>query len=79
LNWEQAAAAPAWAPSPRSDVVYLLIKSGAYLAVIAAAILLWRQHSAAFGAMAVAEAWLLGMGTLSSWRLLSHAGERQEN
>lgn len=79
LNREQGAVAPAGAPSPRFDVVYLLIKSGAYLAVLAAATLLWIQHTAALGAMAVAEAWLLGMGTLSSWRLMSHAGERQDN
>lgn len=46
----------------------------AYLAMLVAAILIWQGNRFAMGVLAIAEAGLIGMGTLGAWILLSHAG-----
>ena len=38
------------------------------------AFLLWTHHPAALSGLAIVEAALLVLGTLSAWLLLSHAG-----
>ena len=42
--------------------------------LIAVVVLLWRSHPAALGWLAVVEGWLLVMGTVAAWVMLSHAG-----
>jgi hypothetical protein len=37
-------------------------------------ILLWRSHPAALGWLAIVEGWLLVMGTVAAWVMVSHAG-----
>ncbi|MCD6028852.1 MAG: hypothetical protein K0S78_1026 [Thermomicrobiales bacterium] len=53
---------------------YALLAAGPYVALLAGAFLLWRQHPDALGWVAVSEGWLLAAGTVSTWILLSHAG-----
>jgi hypothetical protein len=48
--------------------------SGPYVGLIAVVVLLWRSHPAALGWLAVVEGWLLVMGTVAAWVMLSHAG-----
>ena len=48
--------------------------SGPYAGLIAVVVLLSRSHSAALGWLAVVEGWLLVMGTVAAWVMLSHAG-----
>ena len=48
--------------------------SGPYAGLIAVVALLWRSHPAALGWLAVVEGWLLVMGTVAAWVMLSHAG-----
>jgi hypothetical protein len=65
------------APAPPNrfrGLAYALLAAGAYVAVIAAALLLWAAHPDALGWLAIAEGWLLGAGTIAAWLLLSHAG-----
>jgi hypothetical protein len=54
--------------------VYLLGMSGPYIGLIAVVVLLWRSHPAALGWLAVVEGWLLVLGTVAAWVMLSHAG-----
>jgi hypothetical protein len=54
--------------------VYLLGVSGPYIGLIVAVVLLWRSHPAALGWLAVVEGWLLVLGTVAAWVMLSHAG-----
>src|SRR5215212_237046 len=72
--------APASSPRPgyTSDNwlgwVYLLGMSGPYGGLIVVVVLLWRSHPAALGWLAVVEGWLLVLGTVAAWVMLSHAG-----
>jgi hypothetical protein len=50
----------------------------AYLAILASAFLIWQRSDSAMGVLAIAEAGLIGMGTLGAWLLLSHAGAPDE-
>jgi hypothetical protein len=54
--------------------VYLLGLIGPYVGLIAAAALLWVSHPGALGWLADVEGWLLVMGTVAAWVMLSHAG-----
>jgi hypothetical protein len=46
-----------------------------YAGLIVVAVLLWRQHPAALGLLASIEAWLVGLGTIGAWIMLTHAGD----
>lgn len=65
-------------PGPTPDTwqggVYLLGMSGPYIGLIVVVVLLWRSHPAALGWLAVVEGWLLVVGTVAAWVMLSHAG-----
>ena len=65
---------PGYTPAEWRGWVYLLGMSGPYLGLIAVVVLLWRSHPAALGWLAVVEGWLLVMGTVAAWVMLSHAG-----
>jgi hypothetical protein len=58
-------------------LAYLIGMSGAYIGLIVAALLLWNNHYHALGWLAITEGWQLGMGTVASWVLLSHAGDAE--
>jgi hypothetical protein len=72
--------APATGPRPGSGPaewrgwVYLLVLSPPYIGLIAVVALLWRSHPDALGLLAFVEGWLLVMGTVAAWVMLSHAG-----
>ena len=53
--------------------VYFLGMSGPYVGLITVVVLFWRSHPAALGWLAVVEGWLLVMGTVAAWVMLSHA------
>jgi hypothetical protein len=55
--------------------VYFLGMSGPYVGLIAVVVLLWQSDPAALGWLAVVEGWLLVMGTVAAWVMLSHAGD----
>ena len=52
----------------------MLSMSGPYAGLIAVVALLWGSHPDALGWLAVVEGWLLVMGTVAAWVMLSHAG-----
>ena len=54
--------------------VYFLGMSAPYAGLTAVVALLWRSHPAALGWLAIVEGWLLVMGTVAAWVMLSHAG-----
>ena len=54
--------------------VYILVLSPPYVGLIAVVALLWRSHPDALGLLALVEGWLLVMGTVAAWVMLSHAG-----
>jgi hypothetical protein len=57
---------------------YFLGMSGPYAGMIVAVALLWKAHPADLGWLAVVEGWLLVMGTVTAWVMLSHAGSNAE-
>jgi hypothetical protein len=74
LNPPMTGARPRNTPDQWQGWVYLLGMSGPYVGLIVVAVLLWRSHPDALGWLAVVEGWLLGMGTVVAWLMLSHAG-----
>ena len=52
----------------------MLVLSPPYIGLIAVVVLLWRSHPDALGLLAFVEGWLLVMGTVAAWVMLSHAG-----
>jgi hypothetical protein len=74
LNAPATGAQAGYIPSEWRDWALLLGVSGPYVGLIAVVVLLWRSHPAALGWLAVVEAWLLVMGTVAAWVMLSHAG-----
>jgi hypothetical protein len=70
LNVPASGSRPSYAPG----WVYFLGMSGPYAGLIIAVALLWLSHPAALGWLAVVEGWLLVMGTVAAWVMLSHAG-----
>ncbi len=74
LNFPAPGSRPDYASDERRGWVYFLGMSGPYVGLIAVVALLWRSHPAALGWLAVVEGWLLVMGTVAAWVMLSHAG-----
>lgn len=57
----------------RQGVVYLLVMAGPYAGLIVVAVLVWREHAAALGLLAIIEGALLALGTGAAWLMISHA------
>ena len=74
LNVSASGSRPGYTPAAWQGWAYMLGMSGPYAGLIAVAALLWRSHPSALGWLAVAEGWLLVMGTVAAWVMLSHAG-----
>jgi hypothetical protein len=74
LNTPAAGARPGYTSGDWRGWAYFLGMSGPYAGLIAEVLLLWRSHPAALGWLAVVEGWLLVMGTVAAWVMLSHAG-----
>jgi hypothetical protein len=74
LNVSATGSRPGYTPATWQGWAYMLGMSGPYAGLIAIAGLLWRSHPSALGWLAVAEGWLLVMGTVAAWVMLSHAG-----
>ena len=66
---------PAAHSNRRRGSLYALFSILPYVAVCAAAVLLWIGHPSALGWLAITEGWLLVSGTVVAWILLSHAGQ----
>jgi hypothetical protein len=65
---------PGFTPGEWQGVAYMLGMAGPYAGLLVVALLLWREHAAALGWLAFVETWLLVMGTVAAWVMLSHAG-----
>ena len=74
LNVPATGARPGYTPDEWRGWAYLLGMVGPYAGLIAVVVLLWRAHPGALGWLAVVEGWLLVMGTVAAWVMLSHAG-----
>ena len=74
LNFPTTDARPGYTPAEWQGWAYLLGMGGPYVGLIAVAALLWRSHPNALGWLAIVEGWLLVMGTVAAWVMLSHAG-----
>ena len=74
LNFPATGSRPGSTPDEWRGWAYMLGMSGPYAGLIAVAALLWRSHPEAVGWLAVVEGWLLVMGTVATWVMLSHAG-----
>ena len=74
LNVPAAGGRPGYTSGDWRGWAYLLGMSGPYVGLMAVVVLLWRSHPAALGWLAVVEGWLLVMGTVAAWVMLSHAG-----
>jgi hypothetical protein len=74
LNAPATGSRPGASPSEWQGWAYFLGMSAPYAGLIAVVALLWRSHPAALGWLAVVEGWLLIMGTVAAWVMLSHAG-----
>jgi hypothetical protein len=78
LNFPATGPRSGYAPAPWQGLAYLLGMSGPYGGLLVAAALLWRAHSTALGWLAIVEGWLLVMGTVAAWVMLSHAGTNDD-
>jgi hypothetical protein len=78
LNPRPTEARPGFTPGEWQGVAYMLAMIGPYIGLLAVAVLLWREHAGALGWLAVVEGWLLTMGTVAAWVMLSHAGGGQD-
>jgi hypothetical protein len=74
LNAPATGPRPGYGPAEWRGWVYLLVLSPPYIGLIAVVALLWRSHPDALGLLAFVEGWLLVMGTVAAWVMLSHAG-----
>jgi hypothetical protein len=74
LNRPASDARPGYTSGEWQGWAYFLGMSGPYIGLIVVVALLWRSHPAALGWLAVVEGWLLVMGTVAAWVMLSHAG-----
>jgi hypothetical protein len=74
LNVPAMGARPGNTPAAWQGWVFMLGMAGPYVGLIIVAALLWRSHPDALGWLAIVEAWLLLMGTVVAWLLLSNAG-----
>jgi hypothetical protein len=73
LNAPAPGARPGYTSGDWRGWAYFLGMSGPYAGLIAVVALLWRSHPSALGWLAVVEGWLLVMGTVAAWVMLSHA------
>jgi hypothetical protein len=73
LNARATGSRPGPAPGEWHGWAYFLGMSAPYAGLVAVVTLLWRSHSAALGLLAIVEGWLLVMGTVAAWVMLSHA------
>ena len=55
----------------------MLGMAGPYPGLILVAVLMVQAHPDALGWLAVVEGWLLVVGTLGAWLMLSHAGNTE--
>jgi len=78
LNAPATGSRPGYIAGEWQGWAYFLGMSGPYIGLIAAVVLLWRSDPAALGWLAVVEGWLLVMGTVAAWVMLSHAGGASE-
>lgn len=60
-------------PKRWHDLALLAAMTLAHVGLVGVVILLASDHPDALGLLAVVEAWLIGMGTVAAWILLSHA------
>jgi hypothetical protein len=74
LNTPATGARPGYSSDDWQGWAYFLGMSGPYAGLLAVVVLLWRSHPAALGWLAIVEGWLLVMGTVAAWVMLSHAG-----
>jgi hypothetical protein len=74
LNAPAPGARPGYMSGDWRGWAYFLGMSAPYAGLIAVVALLWRSHPSALGWLAVVEGWLLVMGTVAAWVMLSHAG-----
>jgi hypothetical protein len=74
LNFPATGSRPGYTSDEQRGWAYFLGMSGPYAGLIAVVVLLWRSHPSALGWLAVVEGWLLVMGTVAAWVMLSHAG-----
>lgn len=74
LNIPATGSRPGYTPGEWRGWAYMLGMSGPYAGLIAVVVLLWRSHPGALGWLAIVEGWLLVMGTVAAWVMLSHAG-----
>ena len=74
LNFPTMDARPGYTRDDWQGLAYLLGMGGPYAGLIAVSVLLWRSHPSALGWLAVLEGWLLLLGTVAAWVMLSHAG-----
>jgi hypothetical protein len=74
LNAPTTGLRPGYTPAAWQGWASMLGMSGPYAGLIAVSALLWRSHPGALGWLAVVEGWLLVMGTVAAWVMLSHAG-----
>lgn len=73
LNAPQGTKDTGATPGAHLSWTFVILMGAAYLALIVAALLIWRGHALALGLLAVIEAGLLALGTVAAWLLLSHA------
>ena len=78
LNVPAMSARPGYTPDEWRGWAYLLGMGGPYVGLIAVSGLLWRSHPNALGWLAIVEGWLLVMGTVAAWVMLSHAGSNPD-
>ncbi len=74
LNFPATGSRLGYPPAERLGWAYLLGMVGPYAGLVAVVVLLWRSHPSALGWLAAVEGWLLAMGTVAAWVMLSHAG-----
>jgi hypothetical protein len=74
LNVPATGRRPGYGPAEWRGWVYMLVLSPPYIGLIAVVALLWRSHPDALGLLAFVEGWLLVMGIVAAWVMLSHAG-----
>jgi hypothetical protein len=74
LNVPAAGTRPGYTSGDWRGLAYFLLMSGPYIGLVAMVVLLWRSRPSALGWLAVVEGWLLIMGTVAAWVMLSHAG-----
>jgi hypothetical protein len=78
LNAPSAAPQPEFGPPVWQGWGFMVGMVLSYVVLVAVAFLLWRGHPDALGALAIVEGWLLGVGAVAAWIMLSHAGAGRE-